>query len=156
MKPILYSSAQGAQGATRAFPAPSLPPTPPTVPIIRSVPSHLNAPPFPGTPQAPPPTVIFQGAIESSSIRMFSKGVIRFKLKRSEPGEPSLPCVMFGKTTATLSPELLSPGKPMEIRGFTRLNTWVDKQGHTHKDLDFVVLSVRQISINQPFKHQTV
>ena len=148
-----YSQAPCAQGAQQPFPAYAMPtpPTPPALPLSAQTPqspvpsrsSLQKSPQPPGRKQAS-----LNGSIEQDSLRFFNNGVTRFKFRQDNPGVPLASCVMFRSVTNTLPADLLSLGKRLEVRGFSRQNTWTDKRGNTHSDVDFVVVFVQEIQNN--------
>lgn len=126
---------------------PFLPPSPPSPPALPAMP---GAPPSPQElqrvgleqPKRPTSPGIHRGRIEPRTLRFFTNGVSRFRFHTEDPSASLISCVMFRETTASLPADALSADKRLELRGYSRPNNWVDRNGAPHADTDFVVTAL--------------
>lgn len=137
----------GAQGALGT--APSLPLPDPSLPIPPG-PVPLEQPCFPTVVQHHrlkrnhvQPSIILYGSIKSDTLRIFPRGVVRFKLHGDGLDSAPVSCVMFRTDANKLPTEYLVRGGKLEVKGYFRTNEWNDKKGIQHKDTDFVVVSIQ-------------
>ena len=134
--------------APQSFAAPHaaqpFPPSPPTLPAIPGAPLSPQEPPRVAYGQTKRPTSpgIHRGRIEPRTLKFFTNGVSRFRFRTEDPSAPLISCVMFRETTATLPADALSADKRLELRGYSRPNIWVDRNGAPHADTDFVVTAL--------------
>lgn len=112
----------------------------------QQVPAALPQEMLPAPKPAPAPRkqATFNGIIESETLRFFNNGVARFKIRKDNPNEPLASCVMFRTASRSLPVEILSRAKRLEVRGFFRQNSWTDKKGNQHSDMDFVVVKLQE------------
>ena len=85
---------------------------------------------------------VMEGTIEPGSLRLFGRGVTRFRFRSANPAEPTVSCVSFD---ANLSTELLTRGKRLRISGYLRENQWTDRMGCVHEDTDFVTRNISNV-----------
>ena len=122
--------APDAQGATGAY---SLP-----LSQAYAYPASLRQLPIRKTRQSS----VMEGTIEPGSLRLYGRGVTRFRFRSTDPTEPTVSCVSFD---ANLSTELLTRGKRLRISGYLRENQWTDRQGCVHADTDFVARNISNV-----------